>query len=80
MMKKCGWKKVAALLMGMVMAASLAACGSQGGGSTAAGENSLETLQEESPASESTGDSQALESTEDSRTSEDTGDTPSGGI
>lgn len=74
MMKKSGWKKATALLMGVVIAASLAACGSQGGGSAAVGENSSETLQEESLASESTLDSQETEDTEDSRTSESAGD------
>lgn len=65
MMKRSGWKRVAALLMGIVTAASLAACGSQGGDSTAAGGSSSETRQEESLASGSTEESQASESMEE---------------
>lgn len=65
MMKRSGWKRVAALLMGIVTAASLAACGSQGGDSTAAGGSPSETRQEESLASGSTEESQESESTEE---------------
>lgn len=65
MMKRSGWKRVAAFLMGIVTAASLAACGSQGGDSTSAGGSSLETRQEESPASGSTEESVTSESTEE---------------
>lgn len=65
MMKRSGWKRVAALLIGIVTAASLAACGSQGGDSTSAGGSSSETQQEESLASGRTEESVASESTEE---------------
>lgn len=65
MMKRSGWKRVAALLMGIVTAASLAACGSQGGDSTAAGGSFSETWQEESLASGSTEESLVSGSTEE---------------
>ena len=64
-MKKFGWKKAAALWMGMVMAASLAGCGSQGGDSQTARESSSETRQQESMAPESARESTASESTEE---------------
>lgn len=76
MMKRFGWKRIAALLMGIVTAASLAACGSQGGDSTAAGGNSSETRQEESTVSGSTEESVASESTEESSASESTEEQP----
>ena len=62
MMKRFGWKKAAALWMGIVMAASLVGCGSQGGDSQRSGESSSETRQE-SVASESAEESTAPEST-----------------
>lgn len=65
MMKRSEWKRVAALLIGIVTAASLAACGSQGGDSTSAGGSSSETQQEESLASGRTEESVASESTEE---------------
>lgn len=76
MMKRSGWKRVAALLMGIVTAASLAACGSQGGNNTAAGGSSSETRQEESTVSGSTEESVASESTEESSASESTEEQP----
>ncbi len=53
-MKKSGWKRAAALLAGIVTAAGLAGCGSQGGDSTAAGSSPSGIRQEESAVPEST--------------------------
>lgn len=75
MMKKSGWKRAAALLLGIVTAASLAACGSQGNDSTAAGGSSSET-RSESGASGDTGESQASGSAEESVASDSTEEQP----
>lgn len=75
MMKRFGWKKAAALWMGIVMAASLAGCGSQGGDDQRSGEGSSETRQE-SVASESAEESLAPESAEESIASGGTEENP----
>lgn len=65
MMKRSGWKRIVALLAGIVTVASLAACGSQGDDGTAAGGSASESRQEESLVSGSTEESLASESREE---------------
>lgn len=64
-MKKFGWKRAVALLAGIVTAASLVACGSQGDEGATVGGNPSESRQEESQTTENTEESAATGGTEE---------------